>query len=207
MYRHEITTTIAERGVIAIVRSATATDAVDAARQLLGAGLDVVEVALTTPSGIEAVRTLVEEHPDALIGAGTVLDAAAARLAVDAGARFLVSPSVRRDVIEMAHRYGLAVLPGAATPTEVVEAAELGADAVKLFPASELGLGWLRALIPVHPSVPFVPTGGIGPEAVGDWLSAGAVAVGLGSALTATSSDVVEQVRAVRAAIAATREE
>lgn len=206
MYRFEIMTTIARRGVVAIVRSGSGEEAASLARLVLDAGLDVVEIALTTPDGLEAIRSLTQQVPDALVGAGTVLDGVTARLAVDAGARFLVSPSVHPEVIEVGHRYGAAVLPGAQTPTELERAVSLGADAVKIFPASDLGIGWLRAVRPVYPDAPVVPTGGIGPEVVADWLAAGAVAVGIGSGLTKDGqSHVGERVSAVLEAVRAAR--
>lgn len=184
MYRFEIMAAVARMGVVAIVRTTSAEDAERVARDVLAAGIDVVEVALTTPSALDVVRTVSRDLPDALVGAGTVLDAASARLAVAAGARFLVSPVVSAEVIEVGHRYGAAVLPGAQTPTELEHALALGADAVKIFPAAQLGIGWLRAIRPVFPHAPLVPTGGIAPGDVAGWLDAGAVAVGLGSALT-----------------------
>lgn len=206
MYRFEIMTTIARRGVVAIVRSRSGEEAARLARLVLDAGLDVVEIALTTPDGLEVIRSLTRQVPDALIGAGTVLDAATARLAVDAGARFLVSPAVRSEVVEVGHRYGAAVLPGAQTPTELERAVSLGADAVKIFPASDLGISWLRAVRPVYPDAPLVPTGGIGPDVVTGWLDAGAVAVGIGSGLTKQGpSHVDERVRSALDAVRAAR--
>jgi 2-dehydro-3-deoxyphosphogluconate aldolase/(4S)-4-hydroxy-2-oxoglutarate aldolase len=118
------------------------------------------------------------------VGAGTVLDAAAAFAAITAGAQFLVSPVVAEDVLRTGHRYGLAVLPGAATATEMNLALELGADMVKLFPSGALGLEFMRSVATAMPQVPFVPTGGVTTENAPLWLEAGAVAVGIGGNLT-----------------------
>lgn len=206
MYRFETLTTIVRCGVVAIIRSDDGEHALHAAREVLDAGMEVVEIALTTPDGLEAIRALRRDRPDAVVGAGTVLDGATARLAVDAGARLLVSPNVSREVIETGHRYGVAVIPGVQTSTELEQALSLGADAVKVFPATSLGIDWLRAIRPVFPEAPLVPTGGIGPDTVTSWVEAGAVAVGLGSALTRPGpTSVAERVQAVREAVAAAR--
>jgi 2-dehydro-3-deoxyphosphogluconate aldolase / (4S)-4-hydroxy-2-oxoglutarate aldolase len=136
MYRWHTMAQIVEQRVFGIVRTSAADEAVTMAELVLAAGLHTVEVALTTPGALNAIRTLTTRHPDAVIGAGTVLDAAAARLAIDAGAAFLVSPSIHADVIATGHRYGRPVIPGVATPREIVQGLEQGADALKLFPAS-----------------------------------------------------------------------
>ncbi|TYB53172.1 bifunctional 4-hydroxy-2-oxoglutarate aldolase/2-dehydro-3-deoxy-phosphogluconate aldolase [Nonomuraea sp. PA05] len=132
----------------------------------------------------EIVRAVTEWRPRALVGAGTVLDEAAARAAVEAGARFLVAPGLNPAVIRTGHRYGVPVFPGVATPTEIVRALEEGADAVKLFPASAVTPSWLRDVRAALPQTPAIPTGGVTLENAPDWIAAGAVACGMGSALT-----------------------
>lgn len=185
MYRWEVMTTIAARRVVGIVRADDADAAVRASEQLIGAGLSVVEVAFTTPGAVEAIRELTRRaHNGAVIGAGTVLDETSARLAILAGARFLVAPNVDASVIATGHRYDVAVLPGAHTVTETLQAMEAGADAVKFFPASTGGPAALKDLRGPLPHVPFIPTGGISVDQAPAWIAAGAVAVGLGSALT-----------------------
>jgi 2-dehydro-3-deoxyphosphogluconate aldolase / (4S)-4-hydroxy-2-oxoglutarate aldolase len=175
---------IARARCIGILRAGSAAAAAAAGRALVEGGVTVVEVAFTTPDAPAAIAELRAACPDALVGAGTVLDAAAAFAAVQAGARFLVSPLVSEEVLRAGHRYGVAVIPGAATPTEINFAMELGADAVKLFPAGPLGIGYLRAIAAAMPQVPFVPTGGIGVRDAPQWLDAGAIAVGVGGDLT-----------------------
>jgi 2-dehydro-3-deoxyphosphogluconate aldolase / (4S)-4-hydroxy-2-oxoglutarate aldolase len=175
---------IADARCVGILRAGSAAAAAAAGRALVQGGVTVVEVAFTTPDAPAAIAELRAACPDALVGAGTVLDAAAAFAAVQAGARFLVSPLVSEEVLRAGHRYGVAVIPGATTPTEINVAMELGADAVKLFPAGSLGIGYLRAIAAAMPQVPFVPTGGIGAQDAPRWLAAGAMAVGVGGDLT-----------------------
>ncbi|MFJ2740266.1 bifunctional 4-hydroxy-2-oxoglutarate aldolase/2-dehydro-3-deoxy-phosphogluconate aldolase [Streptomyces sp. NPDC087440] len=183
-YRWELVRAVTEQRVFGIVRSAGPEDAVAAATQVLDAGLHAVEVSLTTPRALTAVAHLAETRPEALIGAGTVIDGAAARAAVEAGARFLVSPSLHPEVIRTGHRYGVPVFPGVATPTEMVRALEEGADGLKLFPASAVSPSWLRDVRAALPQAPVIPTGGVTIDNAPEWISAGAVACGMGSALT-----------------------
>lgn len=183
MYRWEILHAVTRQRVFGIVRTATADDAERTAGTMIESGIDAVEITLTTPRSLETVARLAESRSRAVIGAGTVLDAAAARAAVEAGARFLVSPSLDPGVIRTGHRYGVPVIPGVATPTEMVRALEEGADALKLFPASGVGPGWLADVRAALPQAPIIPTGGVTLDDAPDWIAAGAVACGLGSAL------------------------
>ncbi|MGH3657179.1 MAG: bifunctional 4-hydroxy-2-oxoglutarate aldolase/2-dehydro-3-deoxy-phosphogluconate aldolase [Micromonosporaceae bacterium] len=186
--------------VVGIVRADTADRARQAMTAMLHGGLKVVEVTLTTPGALDLIAEFASQRDDdVVIGAGTVLDPESARLATMAGATLLVSPSLSPDVIRAGHRYGAAVLPGCATPTEMLAALEAGADAVKLFPASLWGPENLRAVRQALPQVPVIPTGGVTPADAPRWIQAGAIAVGLGSALTAggpeATSDRVAQLR------------
>ncbi|MEU0805840.1 bifunctional 4-hydroxy-2-oxoglutarate aldolase/2-dehydro-3-deoxy-phosphogluconate aldolase [Streptomyces sp. NPDC005970] len=192
MYRWEITRAALAQRVFAIIRSDSYDHATATADTLLSAGLTTLEFSLTTPFALEAVTTLVREVGDeAVIGAGTVLDAASARMAVDAGARFLVSPSLDPEVIRTGHRYGLPVFPGVATPTEMVRALELGADALKLFPASAHSPRWVKDVRAALPQAALLPTGGVTVADAPEWIAAGAVACGMGSALSEGDRDVV----------------
>lgn len=185
MHRWAVVSAIARARAIGIIRTAERSTAVDVGGTLLDAGLKVVEVALTTPDGLDAISDLADRADrTCVVGAGTVLDSETAKLAITAGARFLVSPHLSRPAIETAHRYGVPAIPGAATPSEIVAALECGADLVKFFPASELGIGYLRALHAALPQAPLVPTGGITADTASDWLAAGAIAVGVGGSLT-----------------------
>lgn len=201
MHRWEVTKAIADAKVVGIIRTTEAEEAVQAGRAVAAGGVRVLEVALTTRDGLDAIKQLREE--DLLLGAGTVLDAATARLACLAGARFLVSPAVVPEVIEVGHTYGVPVMPGAATPTEIVTALRAGADMVKLFPASELGPGLLRAVLAALPQAPLVPTGGVDAGNAAEWLAAGAVAVGCGGALTkGNAEDMTKAAAALTEAVA-----
>jgi 2-dehydro-3-deoxyphosphogluconate aldolase/(4S)-4-hydroxy-2-oxoglutarate aldolase len=206
MYRWEIVRAVTEQRVFGIVRTAGPDAAVAAAEAVLAAGLRAVEVALTTPRALAAVARLTEARPEALVGAGTVLDAAAARAAVEAGARFLVSPGLHPEVIRAGHRYGVPVFPGAATPTEIVRALEEGADAVKIFPAAALSPYWLRDVRAALPQLPAIPTGGVTIDDAPEWIAAGAVACGMGAALTSGGARAAgERVTALLARLARAR--
>ncbi|MCQ4084672.1 bifunctional 4-hydroxy-2-oxoglutarate aldolase/2-dehydro-3-deoxy-phosphogluconate aldolase [Streptomyces sp. RB6PN25] len=192
MYRWEITRAALAQRVVAIIRAESYDQAAAAADTLLSAGLTTLQISLTTPFALEAITTLVREvGEDAVIGAGTVLDAESARMAVEAGAGFLAAPGLDADVIRTGHRYGIPVLPGAATPTEITRALELGADAVQLFPASAYGPGWVKDVRGVLPQAALVPVGGITTETAPDWISAGAVACGIESGLTEGDRETV----------------
>ncbi|MEU1626049.1 bifunctional 4-hydroxy-2-oxoglutarate aldolase/2-dehydro-3-deoxy-phosphogluconate aldolase [Streptomyces sp. NPDC020096] len=192
MYRWEITRAALAQRVFATIRTESYDQAAGLADTLLSAGLTTLEISLTTPFALEAVTTLVREvGDDAIIGAGTVLDGASARMAVDAGARFLVAPNLDAEVISTAHRYGVPVFPGAATVNEIVRALELGADAVKLFPASAVTPRWLEDVRAALPQAPLLPAGGITPDTAPQWLAAGAVACGMGTALVEGDRETV----------------
>ncbi|MEU3462022.1 bifunctional 4-hydroxy-2-oxoglutarate aldolase/2-dehydro-3-deoxy-phosphogluconate aldolase [Streptomyces sp. NPDC006733] len=192
MYRWEITRAALAQRVFAVVRSESYDQAAAVADMLLSAGLTTLEISLTTPFALEAVTTLVREvGEDAVIGAGAVLDATSARMAVDAGARFLASPGLDEGVVRTGHRYGVPVFPGVATPTEMVRAMELGADALKLFPASAHAPGWITDVAAALPQAAVLPTGGITIDTAPEWIAAGAVACGMGAELTEGDRDTV----------------
>jgi len=190
VYRYEITQAVVRQGIIAIIRTHDAESAIKAAVPLLDAGLTSLELPLTNPQALQAIQHLRGAYPAATIGAGSVLDEASAVAAVRAGAQFLVAPNLEPSVIRAGHRYGAAVLPGAATVTEIVQALEAGADAVKVFPAPTPQ--WLKDVRAVLPHAPLVPTGGVAPGDVPAWLEAGAVACGVGSALARTPLDEIQ---------------
>ncbi|KOG86076.1 bifunctional 4-hydroxy-2-oxoglutarate aldolase/2-dehydro-3-deoxy-phosphogluconate aldolase [Streptomyces varsoviensis] len=192
MYRWEITRIALAQRVFAIIRSDSYDHATATADTLLSAGVTSLEISLTTPFALESITTLTREvDDDVMIGAGTVLDAPAARMAIDAGARFLVSPGLDAEVIRTGHRYGIPVFPGVATPTEIISALELGADALKLFPASGYGPGWIKDVRAALPQAALLPTGGVTLENAPEWIAAGAVACGMGSALSEGDRDAV----------------
>ena len=168
--------------VVAILRAENASRAAAVVDVLLENGIRSVELTLTTKGALEVVERLAATMPDGTdLGMGTVLTADGVDRAVNAGARFVVSPTVVPAVVETATRHGIASYPGAFTPTEIHTAWTAGASAVKLFPGGALGPSYLKAVRAPLPDVPLLPTGGVAIEAVGAWLDAGAVAVGLGS--------------------------
>jgi 2-dehydro-3-deoxyphosphogluconate aldolase / (4S)-4-hydroxy-2-oxoglutarate aldolase len=192
VYRWETTRAALAQRVFATIRSKSYDQAAATADTLLSAGLTTLEISLTTPFALEVVTTLVREvGDDAVIGAGTVLDAVSARMAIEAGARFLLSPSLDEDVLRTGHRYGVPVFPGVATPGEVVRAMELGADALTLYPATSYTAAWVTDVRAIMPQAALLPCGGITVAAAPDWVAAGAVAVGMGSALTSGDRETV----------------
>jgi 2-dehydro-3-deoxyphosphogluconate aldolase/(4S)-4-hydroxy-2-oxoglutarate aldolase len=171
-------------GVVAVIRAPSGDSAVDVAAALADGGVVACEITMTTPRALAAVEAAVQAVGDrAIIGVGTVLDAETARAAILAGARFIVAPTFERRVIELGHRYDVPVMPGAMTPTEILEAWTAGADAVKVFPATSLGPSYFRDLAGPLPQLRLTPTGGVDLDTAADWIDAGAVAIGVGSAL------------------------
>ncbi|MFI9202004.1 bifunctional 4-hydroxy-2-oxoglutarate aldolase/2-dehydro-3-deoxy-phosphogluconate aldolase [Streptomyces sp. NPDC053048] len=192
MYRWETTRTVLAQRVVAVVRGDTYDQAAVTAGTLLSAGITSLEISLTTPFALEAVTTLAREvGEEAVIGAGAVLDGPSARMAIEAGARFLASPALDASVIRTAHRHGVPVFPGVATPTEIVRALELGADALKLFPATGRRPDWVAEVRADLPQAALVPGGGISVDSAPDWIAAGAVACALGPELSDGDRDSV----------------
>ena len=148
---------------------------------------------MTVPGALDAIATLIRRMgATAVIGAGTVIDERTVERAVDKGAEFIVSPGTVGDVIEAAHRHEVVLIPGALTPTEVIKAQRAGADLIKIFPAQNVGgPSYIRALRGPFPDVAFVPTGGVTLENVGDFIRAGAAAVGVGGELI--SRDAIDR--------------
>ena len=188
MRKQEILERLRSYGALGIIRVQTSSDLVRIAEALREGGLKCLEITMTTPGALEAIEGSRERLPDVLMGAGTVLDAVTAREAILAGAQFLVTPTVAPDVIEMAHRYGIPVIPGAMTPTEILACWEAGADMVKVFPASVLGSGYIKAVRGPLPQIPLVPTGGITADNAGDFIKAGAALVCAGGWLVDRSA-------------------
>lgn len=172
-------------GIIPIVRASSADAVVPVAEALLQAGLPVVEITMTVPNAIGAIGVVAKRFPGkVLVGAGTVTDVETASRAIDAGAEFIVTPCLVREVIEAAQRARVAVLPGALTPGEVFEAFRAGGDMVKVFPVQAVGgAAYLRALRGPFPNIPLVPTGGVTLDNIGEMFEAGAAAVGVGTEL------------------------
>jgi 2-dehydro-3-deoxyphosphogluconate aldolase/(4S)-4-hydroxy-2-oxoglutarate aldolase len=219
MTRAEACKRIDELGVIAIVRVPSPELAIRAALALLAGGISIFEITMTVPDAIGVIRFLTDRYgARALVGAGTVLTAEDAGACVDAGAQFVVSPGVDRSTIAAAHALDVPIMPGALTPTEVIDAWRAGADWVKIFPCSALGgAKYLRALRGPLPQVKMCPTGGVSAATAYDYLAAGAAVLGIGSelvdpvalaageeaALSQRARALVDAVRVARASLGA----
>lgn len=203
-----------ETGVVGIIRTSSSEELVNVARALRDGGVVAIEVTMTTPGALAAISEIAKQMGgEVILGAGTVLDTETARAAFLAGAEFLVSPVLVPEVIAMCHRYDKVVLPGAFTPTEIYRAWELGADAVKVFPATALGPQFFRDVRAPLPQIKLTPTGGVSLDNAGEFIKAGAAFVGVGGnlvdkkaiaegrwdALRETAGRYVEAVRRARA--------
>lgn len=190
MTKAEVVEALKAGGVIPVIRAASSEAAVRISEALLAGGIRTLEITMTVPDALEAIRAVhARLGPDVLLGAGTVTSRAEAFQALDAGARFLVSPCLVGDVIAAGRERGAPVLPGALTPTEVFTAHAMGADIVKIFPASAVGgPAYIRALKGPFPAIDFCPTGGVNLETLGEFVKAGAVAVGVGGELVLKSA-------------------
>ena len=172
-------------GVIPIIRVDTADQALHIADAILEGGIACLEVTLTVPGALGVIETVAKQYGrDFAIGAGTVLDSESAKLAINAGASFIVSPNTRRETLELCLRYGVVSCPGALTPTEVVSAWEQGGDLIKVFPCGNLGgASYIKALKAPLPQIDLVPTGGVELSNLAEFIKAGATAVAVGSSL------------------------
>ena len=177
--------TIAESGVVAVVRAERAETAARIAHACAEGGIKCIEITFTVPRAHRVLEDLTGESSGILWGAGTVLDAETARIAILAGARFIVSPSFHQETGRLCQRYQIPYLPGAQTVTEVLRAIENGGDLIKLFPGETLGPAFVKAVRAPLPHVPLMPTGGVTVENAGEWIKAGCVAIGVGGKLTA----------------------
>jgi 2-dehydro-3-deoxyphosphogluconate aldolase/(4S)-4-hydroxy-2-oxoglutarate aldolase len=180
---------VTDCGVIAIVRMRDSSKLISVADAVHKGGVDVIEFTMTTPNALETLHTLRDvTGEEVVLGIGTVLDAETARAAILAGADFLVSPTLNPRVVEMCHRYSKVVIPGAFTPTEILTAWELGADFVKLFPATTVGPGYIKDVLAPLPYIKLIPTGGVDLSNAGDFIRAGAWAVAVGGNLVDASA-------------------
>ncbi len=169
--------------VVALIRADNPDGLLDCAKALAAGGLTSIELTMTTPGAIRMLEKASAELPDFLFGLGTVLDAETARAGILAGAKFIVTPALRPDVITLCQRYSVPIFAGALTPTEVINAWEMGADAAKVFPAEFFGPAYIKSLKAPLPQVELVPTGGVTAENVGEFIKAGAFATAAGSSL------------------------
>ena len=182
--RSDIVCAIEEAGVVAVVRLDDARVGVDVAQALAAGGVTAIEVTMTVPNAVRLIAELAGLlDANVLIGAGTVLSADTALEVIEAGARFVVSPVFRPEIIAACHRCDVPAMPGCFSPTEILSAWQAGADIVKVFPATALGPGFIKDIRGPLPQVKLMPTGGVTRDNAGAWITAGAVAIGVGSAL------------------------
>lgn len=183
MSKLETLNRIGSQKVIALIRAEGSESLLDCVRALSAGGLSVIELTMTTPGALDLVAEVTRRVPEVMVGLGTVLDAATARVGIAAGASFIVTPALRPEVIKACGGLGVPVLSGALTPTEIASASDLGADVIKIFPAEFFGPAYIRSLRAVFPTVPLMPTGGVTVKTLGEFLKAGAFAAAAGSSL------------------------
>ncbi len=186
MQKYNVYKAVKEQGVVVVIRGNDLQEAIKTVEACYKGGIKIIEVTFTVPRADELIKTLVEKYAgsDMLVGAGTVLDAQTARIAMLAGAKFIVSPSLNIDTIKTCNRYGVPVMSGVMTPTEAQTAMEHGVDILKLFPGDIAKPAGLKALKGPFPHANIMPTGGVSQDNVEEWFKAGAYAVGAGSFLT-----------------------
>jgi 2-dehydro-3-deoxyphosphogluconate aldolase / (4S)-4-hydroxy-2-oxoglutarate aldolase len=183
---------ILKNKIVAIIRGADPADVLKIANALQQAGVNVLEITLNSPDALSVIEQLANKIGDkVLIGAGTVLDAAAAKTAIDVGAKFIISPTLNIETIKMTKHHGAISIPGAFTPTEILAAYTNGGDIIKVFPAS--GPGYIKDIRGPLSHIPLMPTGGINLENIVAFRNAGAVALGVGSALIDTKQKVTDK--------------
>lgn len=184
MTREEVRTCIGKTGIIPAIRVSRSEDAFFAAHAVFQGGILIAEMTMTIPGALDVIRELMKQNPDAAIGAGTVLDVDTAQRCIDAGASFLTSTGLDHDMVAFAEAHNIAVIPGALTPTEVMIAKKAGVDFVKIFPCANVGgPSYITALRRPFPDVPMIASGGVNQQNAGDFIRAGAVALGIGEHL------------------------
>lgn len=191
MKRVEILTRLEAAGVIAVVRGKSKEEAIQASHAIVKGGMKGLELTFTVPQADQVIAELVEhyqDNPEVVVGAGTVLDAVTARLAIMAGAEYIVSPSFDKETAELCNLYQVPYLPGCMTITEMKEALKSGADIIKLFPGSAYGPSIISAFKAPMPQLNIMPTGGVSLDNMADWFAAGVVAVGVGGNLLAPAA-------------------
>lgn len=213
MKRSEILQQLIDGGVVAVIRLADAKKLQKVIKAIAKGGVRAIEITMTVPNAVEMIREMARApSADILLGAGTVTDRQTAAKVIEAGAKFVVGPILDLQIIKECHERDTVVIPGCYTPTEIFTAWNAGADIVKIFPATSLGPGFVKDLRGPFPDIRVMPTGGVSIDNVGEWIKAGAVAVGVGSdlldkkaieagqfdALTERARRMVENLKAAR---------
>ncbi|MGD8778445.1 MAG: bifunctional 4-hydroxy-2-oxoglutarate aldolase/2-dehydro-3-deoxy-phosphogluconate aldolase [Ignavibacteria bacterium] len=184
MTKQETLDTVLDKKVVAVIRLNDASKVINVVEAIMKGGVTIIELTLTTPEPYNCIENLCKEFGnDALVGAGSVLNAEMAAKSIESGANYIVSPMINEEVIKYTLGKNLPVMPGAFSPTEIQHAVGLGADIVKVFPADVLGMKYFKAIKAPLPHLKIMPTGGVSLTNAGDWIKSGACAVGVGSSL------------------------
>ena len=184
MSRTEIVNSLIEAKAIAVIRLSDSSKLIKVAEAIYKGGVSGIEITMTVPDAINVIKAAVREIGSYMnIGVGSVLNAVTAQQAIDAGAKYVVSPIFKKEIIETAHKNSIPAIPGAFTPTEIQTAFEAGADVIKIFPADVVGMAFFKGVLAPMPHLKLMPTGGVTLTNAGDWIKAGACAVGVGTAL------------------------
>ncbi|RPI72193.1 MAG: bifunctional 4-hydroxy-2-oxoglutarate aldolase/2-dehydro-3-deoxy-phosphogluconate aldolase [Ignavibacteriales bacterium] len=184
MNKENILRTILDKKVIAVIRVKEEEKLNKVIEAVYTGGISVIEITMTVPNAIRLIENVSDTFGEKiLVGVGSVLNSATAEDAIKAGAKYVVSPVFKKEILETAQKYNVPAMPGAFTPTEIQTAYEAGADIVKVFPADIVGMNFFKAILAPLPHLKLMPTGGVSLNNAGDWLKAGACAVGVGSAL------------------------
>ena len=187
MDKIEVISKMQKEGIVAVVRAESREQGEKIIDAIVKGGINFIEITMTVPGAIDIVKELTlkyKSNQNVVIGAGTVLDPETARMAILAGAEYIVSPNLNQDTVKLCNRYRVAVMPGVMTPKECIEALELGVDILKVFPGGAFGPSIIKALKGPFPQANFMPTGGVSIENAHEWIKNGAVAIGTGSNLT-----------------------
>lgn len=185
---------IEDTGIVAVVRAENEEKAKNIAQACMEGGIDAIEITFTVPGAQRVIEGLVEEFGDSLlVGAGTVLDRETARIAILAGAKFIVSPAFDLDTAKLCNRYQIPYMPGCMTPSEMIKAMEAGVDIIKVFPGSALGPSYIKAIKGPLPQANLMPTGGVSLDNVDQWIKNGCIAVGVGGSLTKGSKEEITE--------------
>lgn len=206
--KHEIIDKIINLGVVAVIRGENIEEAKRVSKACLKGGVNAIEVTYTVPGASEVIKELSKEfsHNDFIIGAGTVLDSETARIAILAGAKYIVSPGFDEKTAKLCNRYAIPYMPGCMSITEMIKAMEMGCDIIKLFPGSAFGPDYIKAIKAPLPQANIMPTGGVSLENIDKWIKNGVVAVGVGGKLatgeseeiTKTAEAFIEKIRIAR---------
>lgn len=190
MYKYEVLKKITDIGVVAVIRAENKEQAINISKACIEGGIPAIEVTFTVPDAAEVIKVLDQKFgaDQLIIGAGTVLDSVTARIAILAGAKYIVSPGFDLESAKLCNRYQVPYMPGCLTITEMIAAMEAGVDVIKLFPGSAFGPSYVKAIKGPLPQVNIMPTGGVSLDNVAVWIKNGVVAVGVGGDLTAPAN-------------------